>query len=358
MSSIYGEKLKISIFGQSHSAGVGVVVDGLPAGEAVDLEALGRFMARRAPGQSQLTTARKEADAFRVLSGLAEGTTCGAPFCAVIENTNVRKSDYAALADTPRPGHADYPAQVRHGGAQDKSGGGHFSARLTAPLCLAGGVALQLLARRGVGVYARIAAIAGVRDADWDSACPDAAPWAALAGKPLPVFSDEAGQQMTRAILDARAEEDSVGGVVECAAFGLPAGVGDPLFDGLENRIARAVFAIPAVKGVEFGAGFAAALLRGSENNDPFYFDETGAVRTETNRHGGILGGLSTGMPLVFRAAFKPTPSIGRVQRSVDLAKRTNVEMRVAGRHDPCVVPRAVPCVEAAAALALLDSLL
>ena len=347
MSSEFGHLLKISVFGQSHGTAIGVVVDGLPAGEAVDLTELQAFLDRRKPGKNPLSTARKEADAPTFLSGLENGMTCGAPLCAVIQNGDQHSGDYAGLTDTPRPGHADYTAQVKFGGAQDVSGGGHFSGRLTAPLCIAGGVCMQLLEREGISIRARILSIGHAMDS-----APFDAP---VAEKPFPAVSDDAAAAMQAEIAQAKADGDSVGGVVECVIDGLPAGIGEPMFGGLENLIARAVFAIPAIKGVEFGAGFAAARLRGSEHNDAFRVQD-GRIVTETNRCGGILGGISTGMPVVFRAAFKPTPSISRQQDSVSLSRMENTTLVIHGRHDPCIVPRAVPCVEAVAAIAVLDA--
>ena len=331
MSSVYDGNLTVSIFGQSHAPAIGVTIDGLPAGLPVDLDALGRFLRRRAPGQNAWSTTRKEADLPEFLCGLKDGQTCGAPLTAIIRNTNTRSGDYENLMDIPRPGHADYTAQVKFGGAQDAAGGGHFSGRLTAPLCIAGGLCLQVLEKQGVRVRARIVSIGTV--------------------------ADEAAAAMQAQIAQAKAEQDSVGGVIECVVEGLPAGIGDPMFGGLENRIARTVFAIPAVKGVEFGAGFAAARLRGSENNDPFCV-ENGKIVTKTNHCGGILGGISNGMPVVFRAAFKPTPSISREQDSVSLSRMEETKLVIHGRHDPCIVPRAVPCVEAAAAIAVLDAVM
>ena len=358
MASSFGHAVRMQVFGQSHSAGIGVVVEGLPAGEPVDLEALAAFMARRAPGKNAWSTPRAEADAPEVLSGLnPQGRTCGAPLALLIRNTNTRSGDYADVARTPRPGHADMAAQARWHGEQDVAGGGHFSGRLTACICLAGGVALQLLARRGVRVGAHVAAMAGVADAPFDPVALTPEALAAPGAKAFPVVDDEAGRAMQAAIAGARAAQDSVGGVVECAALGMPTGVGAPMFDGLENRLAQALFGIPAVKGVEFGRGFGVAELYGSQDNDPFVLDGRGRVRTATNNAGGILGGISTGMPVVVRAAFKPTPSIGLPQRSVDVGRCCEAELSVRGRHDPCVVPRAVPVVEAACAFALLDAL-
>ena len=349
MSSTYGENLHLTIFGQSHSPAIGVTVEGIPAGEKVDLDELQRFLNRRAPGKNVWSTPRKEADAPEILSGLVNGYTCGAPLTAIIRNTNTRSQDYANLAVTPRPGHADYTAEVKYGGYQDRAGGGHFSGRLTAPLCIAGGICLQILAREGITVVSRIASIAGITD--------EGELTGSLAGKEFPVVSDARGEEMREAIAQAREAGDSVGGVIECAIFGAPAGLGDPMFGGMENRIASAVFGIPAVKGVEFGAGFGVAALRGSQNNDPFYMDG-GQVKTRTNHAGGILGGITNGMPLVFRVAVKPTPSIAQPQDSVSLSRGENTTLEIHGRHDPCIVPRAVPCVEAAAAIAVCDALL
>ena len=349
MSSSYGENLHITIFGQSHSAAIGVTVDGIPAGERIDMDELCRFLARRAPGHGGWSTARTEADMPEFLSGIKNGVTCGAPVAAIIRNGDTRSQDYAALADTPRPGHADYTADIKYGGAQDKAGGGHFSGRLTAPLCIAGGICKQLLAHEGISIISRIASIAGIED--------EGELTASTAGKAFPTVSEGRGELMQAAIAAARAEGDSVGGVVECAVTGVPAGLGDPIFGGMENRIAAAVFGIPAVKGIEFGAGFAAAAMRGSENNDSFSV-ENGHVVTETNNCGGILGGITDAMPIVFRAAFKPTPSIAKPQQSMNMKTMTQQEIRIAGRHDACIVPRAVPCVEAAAAIAVYDALL
>lgn len=357
MSSYLGRNLHVSVFGQSHSPAIGVCVDGLPAGERVDPEELQSFLKRRAPGQTATSTPRKEADETRILCGLADGVTCGAPLAAVIENTNTRSQDYARLRDVPRPGHADYTAQVRYGGFQDVAGGGHFSGRLTAPLCIAGGIALQILARRGVQVSAHIQSIGEIEDRPFDSMGEQAEILDRLKAAPFPVLDEKAGERMRASILQARSERDSVGGVVECIAQGLPAGLGDPMFGGMEGRLAAALFGVPAVKGVEFGAGFGAARMRGSEHNDPFALRE-GRVVTKTNHAGGILGGITTGMPILLRAAFKPTPSIAMEQDSVSLSRMEAEKLVVTGRHDPCIVPRAVPVVEAVTALVLLDALL
>ncbi|MBQ9367931.1 MAG: chorismate synthase [Victivallales bacterium] len=357
MSSIFGDKVKVSVFGESHGAAIGVVVDGLPAGEVVDMEAVSRFMERRAPGRNRQSTARKEGDKPEVLSGLLDGHTCGAPLCAIIRNEDKRSQDYAKMANIPRPGHADFTAELRYHGFQNRAGGGHFSGRLTAPLVFAGAVCSQLLSRCGVTVGGHIRSIGRVDDAPFDPVAITPEELRAVTEKSFPVVDDTCGKAMCDEIEAARLEGDSVGGVIECAAVGFPGGIGDPMFDGIENQLAKALFGIPAVKGVEFGAGFAAARMRGSQCNDPFTVKE-GRVATTTNNHGGILGGISSGMPIVFRVAIKPTPSIAKPQQSVDLAAMVPAELVVQGRHDPCIVPRAVPVVEAVTDIVLLDLLL
>lgn len=355
MSNTLGNRYRVQVFGQSHSPMIGAVIEGLPAGVTPDMDFIAAFMARRAPGSGDLSTPRREADAARIVAGLNErGETCGAPLCALIENTNARSQDYESLRDVPRPGHADYTAWVKFAGHNDIRGGGQFSGRLTAPLCFAGALAMQLLRDRGIAIRARALSVAGIRDQEIDLARP---PLDAISEGPLPTLDPEAARRMAEAIAEARAAGDSVGGVVECFATGLPAGLGEPMFDGVENRIARALFGIPAVRGVEFGLGFEAAGLRGSEHNDAFRMAD-GRVATDTNRHGGALGGITSGMPLVVRAAFKPTPSIALAQRSVSLGRGEDAPLEVRGRHDPCIVPRAVPCVEAAVACVILDMVL
>lgn len=357
MGSVIGKNVKISVFGQSHSKAIGVTIDGLPAGISIDMEELKKFMKRRAPGQGAHTTTRKEGDQPEFLSGLVENTTCGAPLCAVIPNTNTRSSDYENLKDVPRPGHADYPAQMKFHGFQDVAGGGHFSGRLTAPVCLAGNICMQALAKRGIQVAAHIYRIGHVQDRPVNPADPIQADLQKVREKAFPVLEDEKGEQMLRAIDQAKKDLDSLGGVIECVITGVPAGIGNPMFEGIENRIAAAAFGIPAVKGIEFGNGFGCVGLRGSQNNDSYEMREVEIV-TRTNRHGGILGGISTGMPIVFRVAMKPTSSIAMEQDSVSMRDKVNTKLVVHGRHDPCIVPRAVPCVEAIAALTIYDMIL
>lgn len=357
MSSIFGKNIKVSIFGQSHSAAIGAVIDGLPPGFSVDMHKVRAFLARRAPGQAEYATARKEADEPIVLCGLLDGKTCGAPLAATIQNGDTRSKDYSKLKDIPRPGHADYTAELRYGGHQDVRGGGHFSGRLTAPLCFAGAICLQMLEERGVHIGAHLYSIAGVSDAPFcpERICPEILH--SICSKPFAVIDDTAGEVMQQKIAQAKAERDSVGGIIECAAIGFPAGLGSPMFDGLENRLAAALFGIPAVKGLEFGEGFGVVALRGSQNNDAFAIEE-GRIVTKTNHAGGILGGISTGMPLLFRLAFKPTPSIALAQQSISLSRRQAETLEITGRHDPCILPRAIPVVEAVTAIVLLDLLL
>ena len=359
MTSSFGHVLRLSLFGESHGPGVGCVVDAPPPGLPVDLGAVARYLARRAPGQAGAwSTARREADAPEILSGLFEGRTTGTPLAALIRNADARSGDYAALARAPRPGHGDLTGRIRYRGANDPRGGGHFSARVTAALTFAGALALQWLAARGAVVRARVVEIGGVAD---PTPCDPLAPPPDLSAKPLPALSDEAAAAMTAAIEAARADGDSVGGIVEVRACGLPAGIGAPFFDRVESRLGAMLLSLPAVRGVEFGDGFACARRRGSENNDrptPSPDGDPARIGRATNRAGGAEGGITTGLPVIARLAFKPTPSVSREQRTVDPVTNAEVPLRVTGRHDPCVVPRAVPLVESAAAFALLDLLL
>ncbi|MCH3968238.1 MAG: chorismate synthase [Atopobiaceae bacterium] len=365
MPSMLGTTVRVSVFGQSHSPAIGCVIEGLPSGFPVDLDALAHLMARRAPGQGPWATTRHEADTPRIVSGLdREGLTCGAPLAAVIENTDTRSQDYAQVASVPRPGHADLVAQAKWHGAQDVAGGGHFSGRLTAPLCVAGGICLQMLEARGVRVAAHLSSVAGVVDEplSWRELTPDsqdrlARQMTVLSEAAFPVLDESAGERMREAIEAARKDADSVGGTIECVASGMPCGVGSPMADGIENLLSRAAFAIPAVKAIEFGAGFEAAGMRGSAHNDPYVPSPSGPLPAK-NDAGGILGGITTGAPIRFRVAVKPTASIGREQDSVDLRTGEACRLAVHGRHDPCIAPRAAPVVEAVCALTLLDALL
>ena len=354
MSSVFGNKIRVSIFGQSHGEKIGCVVDGLPAGEAIDLEELRCFLSRRAPGQKG-TTPRRETDEPHIVSGLLNGKTCGAPLCVLMDNADTHSGDYDELRDVPRPGHADYPAAVKYRGFQDARGGGHFSARLTAPLCAAGGILLQLLGRRGVRVGAHLLSVGDVRDEAFDPLLTDDATLDRLK-EGFPVLSPAQGEKMLEKVEEMRALGDSVGGVIECAVLHLPVGLGGPMFDGLENRISQAVFAIPAVKGIEFGEGFACAKMKGSQNNDPYMWQD-GKPMLGSNHAGGILGGLTDGAPILFRAAFKPTPSIFKEQQTVDIRTGENKTLFLKGRHDPAIIHRARIVVDSMTAFVLADFL-
>ena len=347
MSSSIGENIRLTLFGQSHGPVVGMTLDGIPAGKRIDADILRRFLARRAPHGQPWATARTEADEPDFLSGLVDWVTCGAPLTAVIRNTDARPSDYAC--GIPRPSHADYTAHIKYGGFEDAAGGGHLSGRLTAAFCTAGGICMQLLEAEGIRIISRIASVAEIED--------DGELLSSTADLPFPTVNAERGRAMITRITDAGKSGNSVGGVIECAVLGVPAGLGDPVFGGMGNRISALVFGIPGIKGIEFGAGFASSRMTGAENNDVFRV-ENGRIITRTNRCGGILGGITDGMPVTFRAAVKPTPSVSRPQQSVALDTLTDTSLTVTGRHDPCIVPRAVPCVEAAAALAVYDAFL
>ena len=354
MSSTYGEILKLSIFGQSHGPAIGMTLDGIPAGLPVDAEKLQSFLNRRAPGQHDWATPRREEDSPEFLAGIVDGFTCGAPIAAVIYNHNTRSDDYHNLKDCPRPGHADYTAQIKYGGFQDAAGGGHFSGRLTAPLCIAGGLCIQWLEEMGIRIGARIACIGGLCDKEFfdpmhpqlDQVCKD-----------FPALSQTAADQMRGYISTIRDAGDSVGGIIECAVTGLPAGLGEPMFGGVESKLAQIIYGIPAVKSLDFGAGYSVGYMRGSQCNDAYTIND-GQVRTLTNHAGGILGGITSGMPVIFQVAIKPTPSIAQPQESISLSRGETQQLIVQGRHDPCIVPRAVPVVEAAAALAIYDLIL
>lgn len=354
MRKTYGQNITLDIYGGSHDERIGMTLAGIPAGEAIDLGTLRAFMSRRAPGRDRFSTSRREADEPVFLSGLENGITTGEIIEAVIYNTNQRSGDYSALSDTPRPSHADFAARAKYGENVDLRGGGHFSGRLTAPMCIAGGICLQMLERRGIRIGAHIYSIGSVNDTPFDPVAVSASDFELLTSRSFSVLDESAGERMQIEIDSARLAGDSIGGIIECAITGLPAGIGEHMFGSVESAITSAVFGIPAVKGIEFGAGFASSRMRGSINNDPFATDGK-HIFTKTNNAGGILGGMTSGMPIIFRAAIKPTPSIALEQDSVSLSRMENVKITVGGRHDPCIVPRAVPVFEAAAALAVID---
>lgn len=349
MGNSFGETLHLSIFGESHAPSIGMTLEGIPSGLPVDLIALQDFMKRRAPGQNPWSTSRKEADIPEFQSGISNGVTNGETISAIIHNTNTRSGDYENLKICPRPGHADYAAQVKYGGAQNVAGGGRFSGRLTAPMCIAGGLCKQWLAEMGIQIGAHIASIAHAQDDSFNPIHPSLS--AVL--EDFPVLNPDVGDAMKWIISEAQKEGDSVGGTIECAVTGIPAGLGGPLFDGIEGHIAQIIYSIPAVKSLTFGE----ILPYGSQNNDPFTV-ENGAIRTLTNHAGGILGGITNGMPLIFTVGIKPTPSISKPQQTVNLLTKEITTLQIKGRHDPCIVPRAVPVVEAAAAIAIYDLIL
>ena len=354
MSGHIGRCLRVQIFGESHGAALGATLDGLPAGIPIDIAILEAFLQRRAAKGGELATGRLESDLPRILSGLHNGVTTGYPITAIFENADTHSSDYGFLPDRPRPGHADYPALVKTAGFDDLRGSGHHSGRLTLAYAFAGALALQALAKLGVTIASHVLRIGDVVDNPLNPIDPDLAALAACRALAVPTLGAAAGEAMRLAILDAKSALNSVGGVVEVAAIGLPVGLGSPFFDGVEAVAAQYLFSIPAVKGVEFGAGFAAAQMHGSDYNDPYTLSE-GRVQTTKNDSGGLLGGLTNGMPILARVAFRPTASIGLSQQTVNLSTHENAELTVTGRHDPCIVVRALPVVEGALALALYD---
>ena len=358
MSSTWKNNISFTVFGESHGPAIGVCMDNVPPGESIDVDKIYKFMARRAPKKDGTTTMRNEKDIPQIISGFHNGKTTGTPLVAMIANSDQHSQDYNNLSRLARPGHADYTGALRYRGFNDIRGGGHFSGRLTAPLCFAGAVAQQILEKRGIYIGAHISEIHGITDKVFDPINTSRQDIIDLKEKDFPVIIDVQGNEMKKEILNARENQDSVGGIIECIAINVPAGIGSPIFDGLENSIAQLIFGIPAIKGLEFGAGFDVAKMTGSENNDEFYVNERGIVVTKTNNHGGILGGISSGMPITLKVAVKPTPSISQPQETIDYSAMKNETLVVKGRHDPCIVARAVPCVEAAVSLAVLSHML
>ncbi|GHU53116.1 chorismate synthase [Clostridia bacterium] len=358
MSSTFSNRISISIWGESHGPGIGVVIDNLPAGEYIDTEQLLTFMARRAPKKDGTTTSRNEKDLPNIMSGILGDKTTGTPLCAFINNSDQHSADYSQTNTLIRPGHADYTGALRYRGFNDIRGGGHFSGRLTAPLCFAGAVCGQILERRSIYTGAHIASIHNIKDDVFNRTNISKDEIVAVRRKLFPVINDTKGKRMRADIQKAREGKESLGGIIECASINVPAGIGSPIFDGLENTIAQLIFGIPAVKGLEFGLGFDSAKITGSQNNDEFYIDDNGHTVTKSNNHGGILGGISSGMPITLNVAIKPTPSIARPQNTVNITEQKPEVIEIKGRHDPCIVPRAVPCVESAVNIALLCHML
>lgn len=354
MSGIWGKNVKISIFGESHGAAIGVTIDGLPAGIELDLNYINLEMQRRAPGKNSISTPRKEGDQFEILSGFFNGKTTGTPLCSIIRNSNQKSKDYDSVKNIMRPSHGDYPGHIKYDGFNDYRGGGHFSGRITAPLVFAGAVAKQILEDKGLIIGSHIKRIENIEDKEMDYTDIDIEMIKGIKHKDFPVIDDRLGEEMKNAIHLAREERDSVGGIIEGFVLNIEPGLGSPFFDSVESRLSHALFSIPGVKGIEFGLGFEISKLRGSEANDEYYIEDK-KIKTHSNNNGGITGGITNGMPIVFRVAMKPTPSISKLQRTVDISTMENTEVEIHGRHDPCIVQRAVPVVEAACALTILD---
>ena len=357
MGSIIGNKIKISVFGESHGEAIGVVIDGLPSGYEIDIDNINTEMKRRAPGKDKLSTARKEGDIPKILSGVFEGKTTGAPLAAIIENENKISKDYSEFKVKPRPSHADYPAIIKYEGFNDYRGGGHFSGRLTAMIVFAGAVCKDILKTKEIYIGSHIKSIGKIFDKEFDRVNISKDLLGELKEERLPILNKIVAPAMETEILEAKGEGDSVGGVIEGAVLNLPVGVGNPMFNSVESVLSHMLFSIPAVKGVEFGEGFGIAEMRGSQANDEYYIDGE-EIKTYSNNNGGVLGGITTGMPVVFSVAIKPTPSIAKSQRTIDVNNKENDILRIHGRHDPCIVQRAVPVIEAATAIAILDLIL
>ena len=357
MSGVWGNKLKVSIFGESHGVGIGITIDGLLPGIELDMEAILEEMDRRAPGKSKLATARRESDTPEILSGIFEGKTTGAPLCAIIRNADMHSKDYGNLKNLMRPGHSDYPGHVKYNGFNDYRGGGHFSGRITAPLVFAGAICKQILAQKGIMIGSHIKSIGKINDKSFLETNIDNDLLKELHNKELPVLDKEKEEAMRNTILEAKADLDSVGGTIECTVLGINAGIGNPFFDSVESTLAHLMFSVPAVKGIEFGIGFAMSKLRGSECNDEYYYDGDN-VKTYTNNNGGITGGITNGMPIIFNVVVKPTSSISKPQKTINISEKKNDELVIKGRHDPCIVQRAVPVVEAVTAIGILDLVL
>ncbi|HHX66592.1 MAG: chorismate synthase [Miniphocaeibacter sp.] len=357
MSSSFGNKLKVSIFGESHGRGIGCTIDSLPAGEKIDLDRLNQFMGRRAPGKNKFGTKRKEKDEVEFLSGIVDGVTTGSPLTGIIFNKDQKSKDYKNLEIVPRPSHADFTAYVKYRGFADMRGGGHFSGRLTAPICIAGGIAKQILERKNIYVGAHLLSLGELKDDSYDFVNLSKEDLEAVSNRDFPVLNKETSQLMKEYLNDIRNEQDSIGGIIEAGVIGLPVGLGNPMFDGIENKLAKVLFGVPGIKGLEFGSGFQGTKLKGSKHNDAFDI-VNGEIRTKTNNNGGIIGGISNGMPVLLKVAMKPTPSISLEQDSINLNTKKKEKLVIHGRHDPCIAVRAVPVIEAVIATVILDLLM
>ena len=357
MSGMWGNKLKVSIFGESHGVGIGITIDGLPSGFEINMNEILKEMGRRAPGKSKLSTARRETDSPEILSGYFEGKTTGTPLCAIIRNGDQHSKDYGKLKDLMRPGHADYPGNIRYNGFNDYRGGGHFSGRITAPLVFAGAICKQVLAGKGIFIGSHVKSIGEIEDKSFSEVELTKELLDNLKAKELPLLLSDKEDLMRETILKAKSDLDSVGGTIECTVLGMNPGVGNAFFDSVESTLAHLMFSVPAVKGIEFGKGFEMTKLRGSECNDEYYYDGD-KVKTYTNNNGGITGGITNGMPILFKVGIKPTASIAKKQRTINIAEKKDAELEIHGRHDPCIVQRAVPVIEAVTAIGILDLIL
>lgn len=357
MSGMWGNKLKVSIFGESHGVGIGITIDGLPSGFEINMNEILKEMARRAPGKSKLSTARRETDSPEILSGYFEGKTTGTPLCAIIRNGDQHSKDYGKLKDLMRPGHADYPGNIRYNGFNDYRGGGHFSGRITAPLVFAGAICKQILESHGIFIGSHVKSIGEVEDKSFSEVELTKELLDNLKTKELPLLFSDKEALMRETVLKAKTDLDSVGGTIECTVLGMNPGIGNPFFDSVESTLAHLMFSVPAVKGIEFGKGFEMTKLRGSDCNDEYYYDGD-KVKTYTNNNGGITGGITNGMPILFKVGIKPTASIAKKQRTININEKKDAELEIHGRHDPCIVQRAVPVIEAATAIGILDLIL
>ena len=358
MGANFGKNYKISIFGESHGSALGINIDGIPAGTELDLNFISEEMKRRAPGRTKLTTPRVEKDEFEILSGFFDGKTTGTPLAMIVRNRDQRSKDYSELKIKPRPGHADWSGINRYNGFNDIRGSGHFSGRITASLVFAGAIAKQILKEHGILIAAHIKSVKDIEDRDIEEKDITEENIEKLRNMVLPVFEEKKISEMEELILKAREDGDSIGGVIEVMATGVPAGIGDPFFESMESELSRMIFSIPSTKGIEFGAGFGITRMTGYEANDEMYFDENGNVKSYTNNNGGIIGGISTGMPISFKVAIKPTASISKAQKTVNLEIKKSDILEVQGRHDPVIVPRAIVVLECATAIVILDRLL
>ena len=358
MGANFGKNYCISIFGESHGNALGINIDGIPAGTELNFDFISEEMKRRAPGKSELTTSRTEKDEFEILSGFVNGRTTGTPLAMIIRNTNQKSKDYGEIVKKPRPGHADWAGLSRYNGFNDIRGGGHFSGRITAPLVFAGAVAKQILKEKGILIAAHVKSIKDIQDRDFEEKDITQENIDRLRNMILPVLNENIVPDIEKTILKAKEEKNSVGGIVEIMITGIKAGIGDPFFESMESELSRMIFSIPAIKGIEFGAGFDIAKMTGYEANDEMYYDEKGDVKTYTNNNGGITGGITNGMPINFKVVVKPPASIGKKQRTVNIETKKNDFLEIIGRHDPCIVPRIVVVLEAVAAIVVMDRIM